>query len=109
MATLKKPLLVFATLVLASSATFALDDAARKTLMTDNKCFKCHAVSEEKDASSYHKIADKYKGKADASSKLFTHLTTGPMVKIDDADEHHAKLKASDADIKDVVAWILKQ
>jgi cytochrome c len=105
----KITLLAFATLALTSSAAYALDDAARTALMKDFKCLKCHDATEEKDAPSYHKIALKYKGKADAASKLYIHLTTGPMVKIDDNEEHHAKLKAPDADIKAVIAWILAQ
>lgn len=103
-------LLAFTSLVLTSSTAFALDDTGREALMKDSKCFKCHAVTKEKDGPSFKKTAGKYRGKADAAQKLFTHVTTGPKIKIDGEEETHIKIKStSDADIKAVVTWILAQ
>ena len=103
-------LVAFTSLALTSSATFALDDAGRDALMKDSKCFKCHAVEKEKDGPSFKKTAAKYKGKADAEQKLYTHLTTGPTIKIDGEEEKHTKIKSTnEADIKAVANWILAQ
>lgn len=102
-------LIAVTSLVLASSAAFA-DDASREALMKDSKCNKCHAVDKKKDGPAYKETAAKYKGKADAEQKLYTHLTTGPTIKIDGAEEKHAIIKSKDeAAIKEVVTWILGQ
>ncbi len=106
----KLALLAFTSLTLTASAAYALDDAGREALIKDSKCLKCHAVEKKKVGPSFHETAEKYKGKADAEQKLYTHLTTGPMVKIDENDEAHVKIKTTnEADIKAVIAWILAQ
>ena len=107
---MKMTLLAFASIALTSSAAFALDDAGREALMKDSKCFKCHAVDKKKDGPSFKETAAKYKGKADAEKKLYTHLTTGPMIKIDGEEEKHTKIKSTnDDDIKAVATLILAQ
>ncbi len=105
----KMILISFTSLMLVSSVAFA-DDASREALMKDSKCLKCHAVEKEKDGPSFKKTAEKYKGKADAEQKLYTHLTTGPTIKIDGNEEKHTIIKSKDdAAIKEVIAWILAQ
>jgi cytochrome c len=86
----------------------AADAAAAKALMKKEDCFKCHAEDKTKKAASYKKIADKYKGKADADAKMFEHLTTTPKVKLEDGtEEEHKALDKKDADkIKNVIQWI---
>lgn len=107
---LKMTLLALTSLALTTSAAFALDDAGREALMKDSKCLKCHALDKKKDGPSFRVTAEKYRGKADAEQKLYTHLTTGPKVKIDGEEETHVKLKTeNEADIKAVIAWILGQ
>ena len=107
---MKLTLIAFTTLALTSSAAFALDDAGREALMKDSKCLKCHAVDKDKDGPSFKKTAAKYKGKADAEQKLYTHVTTGPKIKVDGEEEEHVKIKTTnEADIKAVVTWILAQ
>ena len=97
--------------VLVSGATFlasAADDAAAEALMKKSGCFKCHSVDKKKDAPPFKEIAAKYKGKPDAEQKLFTHLTTHPKVKVDGKEETHDSLKTTnDADVKNVVNWVL--
>ena len=86
----------------------AADDAAAEALMKKSGCFKCHSVDKKKDGPAYKEVAAKYKGKADAKDKLFTHLTTNPKVKIDGKEEAHDSLKTkNDADVKNVVDFIL--
>ena len=60
-----------------------VDVAAAEALIQSNKCTKCHSVDKQKDGPSFKKTAAKYKGKADAEAKLFTHLTTAPTIEID--------------------------
>lgn len=88
----------------------AADDAAAEALGRKSGCFKCHDVTKKKDAPPYKEIAAKYKGKADASKKLMTHLTTSPKVKVDGEEEPHDQLKTKNPDeISNVIEWILSR
>jgi cytochrome c len=104
--------------MLAMGLTFAactiqaqtVDVAAAEKLLEDSKCGKCHSVDKQKDGPAYKKTAAKYKGKADGEAKLFTHLTTGPMVEIDGVKEEHTKIKSKDeAAIKNAARYILSR
>ena len=101
-------LLVFAAF--AMPHVLAADDAAAQSLMKKSGCFKCHSVDKKKDAPSFKEIGAKHKGKPDAESKLFTHLTPNPKVKVDGKEESHDNLKTkNDADVKNVVQYILSR
>lgn len=100
-----------AILVLAPTAHGADMDAA-KTLARTNNCFKCHAISRDKDGPAWNKVAEKYKGNPDAEAKLIHHLTSGEMVKlVDGSHVHHEIIKTDPANdtaqIKNLVDWIL--
>ena len=83
-------------------------DAAQKLLKAEN-CTKCHSVDKSKKGPAYQKVAAKYKGKADAESKLTTFLTTGPKVKLDDgSEEEHKALKDAKATAT-LIKWVLSQ
>jgi cytochrome c len=107
-----RTLLVIAA-VITCGATFAAtaaDDAAAHALATKSGCLKCHSIDKKKDGPSFKEVAAKYKGKPDAEQKLFTHLTTNPKVKIDGKEEAHDNLKTkNDAEVKNVVAWVLSR
>lgn len=93
-----------------SQEAIAADDEAAEALARKSGCFKCHAITKEKDGPPYKEIAAKWKDKADAEAKLTTHITTAPKIKIDGNEEDHEQLKSSDpADIKNVVQWILSR
>ena len=97
-------------LTLAAQSATAVDAAAALALARKSDCLKCHAVDKKKDGPAYKEVAAKYKGKPDAEAKLYTHLTTNPKVKIDGEEEEHTSLNTKDdADIKNVVQWILSQ
>lgn len=94
-----------------SSGAFAFDEEAAKALAKKNDCTKCHAVDKDKKATSYKKIAAKFKGKADAEEKLTKSITTGPKVKLTDGtEEDHKIINTKDAkEIKNLVQWTLAQ
>jgi cytochrome c len=87
-----------------------VDVAAAEKLLETSKCGKCHSLDKAKDGPAYKKTAAKYKGKADAEAKLFTHLTTAPTIEIDGVKEEHTVIKSKDeAAIKNVARYILSR
>ena len=99
-----------AVLAIGAAPAVRADDASVEALMKKSNCFKCHAVDKKKDGPAFKETAAKYKGKADAEAKLYTHLTTNPKVKIDGKEEEHDNLKTkNDAEVKEVVKWVLSR
>ena len=94
----------------APLAAAAVDADAAQALAKKSDCLKCHSVDKKKDGPSFKETAAKYKGKADAEQKLFTHLTTNPKVKIDGKEEEHSSLKTkAEPEIRNVIQWILSR
>ena len=94
----------------ASHVQAAVDVGAAEALTRKSGCMKCHSVSAKKDGPSFKSTAEKYKGKPDAEKTLYTHLTTGPTIKIDGKEERHELIKSkNDAEIKNVIQYILSR
>jgi cytochrome c len=101
-----------AALVLGTTGASAqnVDVAAAEALAKKSGCMKCHSVTAKKDGPSFKTTAEKYKGKPDAEATLYKHLTTGPTIKIDGKEERHEIIKSkNDAEIKNVIAYILSR
>jgi cytochrome c len=87
-----------------------LDEDAAEALFKKSGCTKCHSISKRKDGPSMRDAAAKYRGRSDAEARLITHITTSPSVKLEGADEEHARIKTNDpAEIRNVVQWILSR
>lgn len=90
--------------LLAAIAVLATNGSAfagvGEDLIAANKCNKCHTATTTKKGPSYASLAEKYKGDAAAPAKLVDMLKTG-------GKDDHAKVAASDADLKAVVATVL--
>ena len=89
------------TLVLAaalSTAVFAAPALAQEDIAKQAGCLSCHATDTKKVGPSFKDIAAKYKGKADAEAMLVAKLKDG---------KGHPATKASEADIKGIVKWVL--
>lgn len=104
--------LASAGLLFSAVAGAAPDVEAAKALARQNNCFKCHAVEKEKDGPAWKKIAEKYKGKDNAESRLIEHITTGEKAKFPDGhEEEHKIIQTSPpkdmAQIKNLIEWIL--
>ena len=98
------------TLAFSLNASAAVDADAAKELARANNCFKCHGETKDKDGPAWKKVADKYRGKADAEEKLTHHLTSGEKVKFPDGhEEEHKNIqgKATPEAIKNLVGFIL--
>ena len=72
--------------------------SAQEDLAKSSGCLNCHATDTKKMGPSFKDISAKYKGQADAAAKLETSLTTA---------KGHPAVKASPADVKSLVKWIL--
>lgn len=88
----------------------AQDVAAAEALAKKSNCMKCHSISAKKEGPPFKETAAKYKGKADAEATLVKHLTTNPKIKVDGKEEEHDNLKTkNEAEVRNVVKWILAQ
>ena len=113
-ATILSPaLLTFIAGLAVPHATVAgVDVEAAKALARQNNCFKCHSVEKEKDGPAWKKVAEKYKGKDNAESRLIEHITSGEKAKFADGhEEEHKIVQTSPAkdmsQIRNLVDWIL--
>ena len=88
-------------LVMAAVSGLALISApalAQEDLAKSSGCLNCHATDAKKVGPSFKDIAAKYKGKADAEAMLVAKLKDG---------KGHPPVKASEADDKALVKWVL--
>lgn len=96
-------------LIAASAALVATTAAASPQLATQAGCAVCHAADKLLMGPSWQAIAAKYKGQPDAAARLADKVRKGsvgvwgklPMPPTP-AD------KASDADLKALISWVLK-
>lgn len=103
-------LLTAAAALSVSFPAHALDAEAAQALAKKSNCMKCHSITAKKDGPSFKETAARLKGKPGAEEELYKHLTTNPKVKIDGQEEEHPSLKTKDeAEIRNVVQWILAQ
>lgn len=95
---------------LAPSCWAAVDAAAAEAMAKQQNCFKCHGLTKAKDGPAFKEVATKNKGKSEAEARLIKHLTTGEKAKFPDGhEEDHKVVKGSEADVKNLVQWILAQ
>ena len=95
-------------LAMLNPAHAAVDAKQAEGLMKTNKCTSCHHLTKTKSGPSVKKMAEDFKGKADAEQLIITQITTGPMVKIDGEEEEHKIIKTKDqAQLKNLAQWIL--
>ena len=78
--------------LMLSSAALANEALAKKS-----GCSKCHQMEGEGEGPSYKDMAKKFKGKDEAA-----------VVSAFKAKKDHAKVKASDDDLKAIAGWVLK-
>jgi cytochrome c len=92
------------------AAAAQVDTSGAEALLKKSGCMKCHSVSAKKEGPPFKETAAKYKGKPDAVAALTKHLTTNPKIKVDGKEELHDALKTkNDAEIKNVIAYILSR
>ena len=95
---MRKVIVVVVSAVLGLAAAglgLASEELAKK-----NGCMGCHDVSAKKMGPAFKDVAAKNKGKADAEANLDKTLAEG---------KKHPAIKASEADRKALVKWVLSQ
>ena len=102
-------LIAVAVLTTLPALAQTVDVPGAESLVQKNKCTKCHSVDKKKDGPSFKETSAKYKGKADAEARLAKHVTSGPKVKIDGIEEEHQILKATEAETRNLVKYILSR
>ena len=86
------------------------DASQAEALLKKSGCMKCHSVSSKKEGPAFKDVAAKYKGKPDGAAAVTKMITTNPKIKVDGREETHDALKTkSDAEVKNVVAYILSR
>ncbi|MBM3569335.1 MAG: c-type cytochrome [Alphaproteobacteria bacterium] len=80
-----------------------------EALFKENDCHKCHHPTRSKKGPALQKIAEKYKGKADAGDKVVEQMSKGGKVKLDDGTEDdHKIIDVKDPKIRlEIAKWIL--
>ena len=99
---------ILAAMIFALSPVSVYANNHGEALAKKSGCLACHAVDKQVVGPSYQAVAKKYKGNAKAEAMLISKVKNGgagvwgqiPM-------PPHAHVP--DADIKAIVAWVLKQ
>jgi len=95
-----------AGMAVAGSASAALDNAAADAMMKKDGCAACHSVDKKIVGPAYQDVAAKYKGDKDAATKLADKVKKGG-VGVWGQIPMPPNAQVSDADIKELVGWIL--
>lgn len=95
-----------AALFTAGTANAALDNTTAEAMMKKDGCAACHAIDKKIIGPAYVDVAAKYKGDAGAAAKLTAKVKAGG-VGVWGQIPMPPNSQVSDADIKDLVAWIL--
>jgi cytochrome c len=104
---MKRHLIALAAgLCVAGGANAALDNAAADAMMKKDGCAACHTIDKKLVGPPYQEVAAKYKGDKDAVAKLSDKVKKGG-VGVWGQIPMPPNAQVSDADIKDLVSWIL--
>jgi cytochrome c len=95
-----------AALFVAQAAHAALDNTSADAMMKKNGCAACHAIDKKLIGPPYQDVAAKYKGDKDALTKLSDKVKKGGVGAWGQVPMP-PNAQIPDADIKDLVSWIL--
>jgi cytochrome c len=95
-----------ASACVAGGAHAALDNTTAEAMMKKDGCAACHAIDKKIVGPAYVDVAAKYKGDKDALAKLSEKVKKGGTG-VWGAIPMPPNVTVSDADIKDLVTWIL--
>jgi len=95
----------------AASAGASIDDATATKLMNSGGCRACHAVDKKLVGPAYKDVASKRKGQADAIEVLTKAVRTGSKGVYGGSIAMPASnaSRISDADLHDLLEWVLSR
>ena len=99
-------ILSIAALFVAQTAHAALDNTSADAMMKKSGCAACHAVDKKVIGPSYQDVAAKYQGDKDALAQLSDKVKKGG-VGVWGQVPMPPNAHVPDADIKDLVSWVL--
>ncbi len=103
---MKIAILLAASLLAVGNAHAALDNASAEAMMKKDGCAACHSVDKKVIGPAYVEVAAKYKGDKDALAKLSEKVKKGG-VGVWGQIPMPPNVQVPDADIKELVTWIL--
>jgi cytochrome c len=95
-----------ASACVAGGAHAALDNTTAEAMMKKDGCAACHAIDKKIVGPAYVDVAAKYKGDKDALAKLSEKVKKGGTG-VWGPSPMPPNVTVSDADIKELVTWIL--
>ena len=95
-----------AALFVAQAADAALDNTSAEAMMKKHGCAACHTIDKKVVGPAYQEVAAKYKSEKDALAKLSDKVKKGG-VGVWGQIPMPPNVQVPDADIKDLVSWIL--
>jgi cytochrome c len=98
--------LLAALLFAAGTAHAALDNTSAEAMMKKDGCAACHSIDKKVIGPAYVDVAAKYKGDKDALAKLTDKVKKGG-VGVWGQIPMPPNTQVPDADIKELVTWIL--
>jgi cytochrome c len=93
-------------LLVAGPANAALNNTTAEAMMQKDGCAACHSIDKKIVGPAYQDVAAKYKSDKDAAAKLADKVKKGG-VGVWGQIPMPPNAQVSDADIKDLVSWIL--
>jgi cytochrome c len=103
---MKVSMLLAAMLLAVGNAHAALDNASAEAMMKKDGCAACHSIDKKVIGPAYVEVAAKYKGDKDAVAKLSDKVKKGG-VGVWGQIPMPPNAQVPDADIKELVTWIL--
>jgi cytochrome c len=104
---MKRQCLVFAAgMFAAGGASAALDNATAEAMMKKDGCAACHTIDKKLVGPPYMEVSAKYKSDKDAVAKLTDKVKKGG-VGVWGQIPMPPNAQVPEADIKDLVTWIL--
>ena len=97
-------------LLVCGRAAFAQDNGAAvpEAAVKKANCLNCHAVETRKMGPAFKDVSAKYKGRDDAESAIYAHLT-GAGRRDGKAPQHPMMKAGSETEARIIVKWVLSR
>lgn len=103
--------LLLLAVAITGPAKAEVDAEAAQALAKRNDCFKCHAIDKKKKGPAYNRVAARLKTKPDGVETVIEHITTGPLIQLEDGTHKNHRIVATrdPNELRNLAQWILAQ